>query len=408
MVLSAALWMPSAAQAQAAAPAQAAASTPTAGFQDGFFVQTADGNNRFVFGLNLQTDGRFSIDDPTPITNTFLIRKARPTFSGTVAKYFAFKVMPDFGNGTSTIADAYFDLRFSPKFRVRTGKDKTPVGYELLMNDAYLPFLERSLASGLVPNRDIGVQVQGDLSQKFYYAGGVFNGIPDGVSSTADVDPNNGKDLAGRIVVQPFRTTAASAGALNGFGFQIGGSAGKQVGALPTFKTSVGQTYFSYATGATADGTRRRITPALFYYYKSFGAFGEYVRSTQTATRAATTREFTNTAWNVTATFMATGEAASTGIPRPKRPFDPPTGKWGALQLVARYVELKIDDEAFTAGFAASGAAGKAKSFSVGANWLPVSAVKYYLSYERTKFEGGTTPARPTENVILLRAQLAF
>ena len=176
-------------------------------------------------------DGRFSVDDPLPITNTFAIRKVRPTFSGRVARYFDFKFMPDFGNGTTTIHDAYFDIRFSPKFRIRSGKDKTPVGYELLIGDAFLLFPERSLASSLVPNRDVGVAAQGDLSPKFYYAAGVFNGIGDGASSSTDVDTNNGKDLAGRIVVQPFRSTQTPAGALNGLGFQIGGSTGKQTGA---------------------------------------------------------------------------------------------------------------------------------------------------------------------------------
>ena len=103
----------------------------TAGWQDGFVLQSANGDNRLVLGLTAQADGRFSLDDPLPITNTFTIRKARPTLSGRVAKYFDFKVMPDFGNGTAVLLDAYFDVRFSPKFRVRSGKDKTPVGYEL-------------------------------------------------------------------------------------------------------------------------------------------------------------------------------------------------------------------------------------------------------------------------------------
>ena len=128
------------------------------------------------------------------------------------------------------LLDAYFDIRFSPKFRIRSGKDKTPVGYELLIGDAFLLFPERSLASSLVPNRDVGVAAQGDLSPKFYYAAGVFNGIGDGASSSTDVDTNNGKDLAGRIVVQPFRSTQTPSGALNGLGFQIGGSTGKQTG----------------------------------------------------------------------------------------------------------------------------------------------------------------------------------
>src|SRR6185436_19075598 len=180
------------------------------------------GNNRLLIGIVAQADGRFSIDSERPITNTLALRKLRPTLSGRVARYFDFKIMPDFGNGTTVVADAYFDVRFSPKFRIRSGKDKTPVGYELLIGDAFLLFPERSLASSLVPNRDVGFQAQGDLSPKFYYAGGVFNGVPDASSSTTDLDTNNGKDLAGRIVVQPFRAAATPAGRLNGLGFQIG------------------------------------------------------------------------------------------------------------------------------------------------------------------------------------------
>ena len=179
--------------------------TPTSGFDNGFFVQSSDGDYRLAFGMVAQVDGRFSLDDPLPITNTFALRKVRPTLTGRVARYFEFKVMPDFGNGTTVVQDAYFDTRFANAFRIRVGKDKTPIGYELLQSDAFLWFPERSLASSLVPNRDVGVQAQGNIGgSKFYYAGGVFNGIPDGTSSTADVDTNNGKDLAGRIVLQPF------------------------------------------------------------------------------------------------------------------------------------------------------------------------------------------------------------
>src|SRR5262245_2874220 len=99
---------------------QQPASTPIVGFQDGFFVQSADGDNRLLFGLVTQADGRFSLDDPKPIINTFTLRKLRPTLSGRVGRYFDFKAMPDFGNGTLVVQDAYFDIRFSTKLRVRT------------------------------------------------------------------------------------------------------------------------------------------------------------------------------------------------------------------------------------------------------------------------------------------------
>ena len=312
------------------ASAQAPAPAPTTGFQDGFFIQSPDGDNRLVLGVVAQVDGRFSLDDPKPIINTFTIRKIRPTFSGRVAKYFDFKIMPDFGNGTTLVQDAYFDIRFSPKFRVRTGKDKTPIGYELLEGDAYLLFPERSLASSLVPNRDIGLQVQGDLSPKLFYAAGVVNGIPDGTSSSTELDASSAKDLAGRVVVQPFRSTKTPAGALNSFGFQLGGSRGTQAGVLPSFRTSIQQTYFSYASGVTAGGERTRVSPALFYYYKSFGGFAEYMRSTQQIAKGGVITDVDNHAWDVTLSFLVTGDAASYGVVRPKHPFDPASGHWGA------------------------------------------------------------------------------
>ena len=165
------------------AVAQTAARPPdqppvTAGWNDGFFLQTPNGDNRLQIGAVLQVDGRFALDDPLPITNTFVMRKARPTFTGRVAKFIDFKLMPELA-GSVTLLDAYFDIRFSTKLRVRSGKDKTPVGYEMLLGDAYLIFPERSVVSLLVPNRDVGFQAQGDLAGgRLTYAGGIFNGNP--------------------------------------------------------------------------------------------------------------------------------------------------------------------------------------------------------------------------------------
>jgi phosphate-selective porin OprO/OprP len=378
------------------------------GFQDGFFVQSADGDYRFVFGLVVQTDGRFAADSTTPIVNTFTARKVRPVFAGRVAKYFDFKLVPDFGGGVAVVQDAYFDIRVSPKFRIRTGKDKTPIGYEMLGTDAYLFFPERALASSLVPNRDVGVQLQGDLSVRVFYAAGLFNGVPDGASSTTDLDTNNSKDVAGRVVVQPFRASFASANPLNGLGFQVGGSYGKQSGALPSFKTSVQQTYFSYAGGVLASGVRDRVSPAVFYYYKSFGGYGEYMRSGQDVMSGGAISHVVNHAWEATASFLLTGEEASYGKIRVKRPFDPLTHEWGALQILARVSKLTVDPRAFGAGLAGPGASRAARQATIAANWYPASVVKIYATYEWTVFDGPSAGARPVEHVAIVRTQLAF
>jgi phosphate-selective porin OprO/OprP len=387
-------------------PAPGSPAPFTAGWDDGFVLQSADGANRIVLSLTAQADGRFSLDDPSPITNTFTLRKARPALSGRVARYFDFKITPDFGSGNAVLLDAYFDVRFSPEIRVRSGKDKTPVGYELLQGDAYLLFPERSLASSLVPNRDVGFQVLGEISPRLSYAGGIFNGVPDGTSSTTDVDSSNAKDLAGRVVWQPFRSSATPPGALNGLGFQIGGSIGSQGGTLPSFRTSAGQTYFSYAAGAAPAGDRTRITPAAFYYYRSFGGFVEYVRSAQQVSRAGSDGDIINQGWGIAGSYVLTGETTSDRGVRPRQAFDPSAGHWGALQVAARYSQLAVDPLAFSRGFAAATASRKARAFTLAANWYPTAFIKYYATYERTRFDAGA--ARPAENIILFRAQVAF
>ena len=389
------------AYAQTPAPAPA----PIAGFQDGFFVQSPDGEYRMVIGMVAQADARFTINDPTPITNTFTLRKLRPTLTGQLTRYFTFKLMPDFGNGGTTVPDAYLEFRPSPAFRIRTGKDKTPVGYELLQADAYLWFPERSLASSLVPNRDLGVEVLGDLAgARVSYQAGLFNGVNDAASSTTEVDTNNAKDLAGRVVVNPFRTSTHAA--LRGFGFHVGGSTGTQNGALPAFRTTSGQTYFSYDRDVTAAGSRMRVSPAVFYYTKSFGAYGEYMRSAQTIAKTGHASDVANDAWHVTASYMLTGEAASYGVIRPKNNFNPAQHHWGAVQLLGRYTALTVDPLVFEAGLAAPTASQIARSFTVAMNWFPNPNIKYYATFERTAFEGGAL--RPAEDLFLLRAQLNF
>jgi phosphate-selective porin OprO/OprP len=388
----------------------AAASQPTTGYQDGFFVQSPDGANRLGLGLVAQVDGKFDLDDAAPVTRTFAIRKLRPTFSGRVGRHFDFKLTPDFGNGQAVIADAYLDVRFSHAFRLRTGKDKTPIGHELLQGDAYLLFPERALASSLVPNRDVGIQAQGDVwSQRLTYAAGVFNGVPDGTSSRTHIDTHGGKEVAARVTVHPFRRTgSAPAGLLSGLGFHLGGSRGGEAGVLPSFRTSFGHVYFSYAADAAASGRHTRMTPAVFYYHGGLGAFAECIRSAQQVTRAGAKTDVDNHAWEATGSFVLTGEPASDRGVRPRHNFDPSAGEWGAVQVLARYTVLTVDGDAFGSGLAAPGASREARSWTVGVNWYPNPWIKWYATVERTIFGGGELVPREDENIISLRFQLGF
>jgi phosphate-selective porin OprO and OprP len=387
----------------AAQPSPAA----TSGWQDGFFIQSSDGAYRLTLGLVAQGDGRYVDDESaTAATDTFTVRKLRPALGGRIARYFDFLVVPDFGNGVVVVQDAFLDVRFSSAFRVRMGKTKTPIGYEILVSDPFLLFPERTLVSSLMPNRDVGVQLLGDVAGgRVSYGAGLYNGIPDGTSSTADVDTNGSKDLAARFVLQPFRSP--NGGMSSGLGFAIGGSRGSQVAALPSFRTSVGRRFFSYDAAAAATGTRTRIQPTVFYYHGPFGAFTEFARSTQEIRRSGSTTDVSNEAWGITASWVLTGEATSERGVRPGNTFDPSQGDWGALQLVARYSALDFDDRAFSSGVAAPGSSHSARQITVGFNWYPSAFIKYYAVFERTTFGAVTVPVAP-ENAVIVRAQVAF
>src|SRR5262245_35494488 len=88
--------------------------------------------------------------------------------------------MPDFGNGVTVLQDAYLDTKFSPKFKIRFGENKPQFGLEKLQSGTDLTFVERSLATNLVPNRDLGIYAYGDLfGDKLTYQAGVMNGVVD-------------------------------------------------------------------------------------------------------------------------------------------------------------------------------------------------------------------------------------
>jgi phosphate-selective porin OprO and OprP len=378
--------------------------------QDGFLIESANGDFRLQMGLLVQADGRFTLDDDQEqVVDTFAFRRLRPYLRGRFSRRFEFYFNPDFAGGTLLVQDAYVDTVFAPAFRIRAGKGKTPFGLERLHSASNLVFFNRALPTALVPNRDLGLQVLGDIHGGVVsYLAGVMNGVPDGGSS--DLDTGDGKDVSGRLIVRPF--TRVETSPLRGLGLAFSGSTGRQAGAsaLPAFRTqSAEQPYFSY-NGATADGVRRRYSPQAFYYFKAFGGFAEYVH-TETPIREGLVREdISHDAWQVAVSYVLTGEAATdAGIGvRPRANFDFENGELGAFQVAARYHTLEVDEQAITLGFAAPGSSRKADAWTVGLNWYVTGNFRYTFNFERTVFDGDPDRSRKAENAFVFRTQVAF
>jgi phosphate-selective porin OprO/OprP len=397
---------------------QARTATSIAANREGFQIRSADG--AFALGLRglVQSDSRFFVSDGAGAAiDTFVLRRVRPILDATLFRNFDMRLTPDFGNGTTIVQDAYVDLKFAARFRIRAGKQKQPFGLERLVSARDTLMVERALPTAVAGNRDVGAMAYGDLAAgRVSYSAGVFNGVVDGGS--ADADDRDGKDLVARLFTHPFRTSANER--LQGLGVGVAASYGTQRGTavspgLATYRSAGQQTFFRYlldgtAAGTTvADGNRRRVSAQGYYYAGRFGLLAEHVMSSQEVRRGLVGTDARTSSWQVAPSWVLTGERSTYRSVSPRTPWDRSTGSWGAFELTARYNELSVDDELFPMFANPSVAARRARGAAIGLNWFMNRNVKVVFNYEETHFTGGAPQGnRRPERDVLSRIQLSF
>ncbi|ROH85977.1 porin [Stagnimonas aquatica] len=399
----------------------------TAG-EKGFSLKNAKGDYEIKFSGLAQIDGRYFIGDDSAFRDGFQARRLRPTIQGNLGKLVAFRFTPEFaGSGFgeasgNSIVDAYFDLKFSPAASLRVGKQKGPIGLERLQSGGSIELIERGFPTELVPNRDLGVALFGELAQgTVSYTVGVFNGTADGRDVAAADDGL--KEYEGRLFVEPFKNDY---GFFKGLGFGIAGSTGVKDGTganlLPRYRTPGQNVFFNYgetagATGYFATGSHNRYAPQAYFYRNSLGLLAEYVASEQTIARTngGAEQSLSNTAYSVTASYVLTGEDASFKGVKPSKPYAIGGDGFGAVELVARVGNLSIDDDAFV-GTAATRLANpdvsakKADSYGLGVNWYLTQNAKLSADYNETRFEGGAAAGadRNTEKALFTRLTIQY
>lgn len=346
-------------------------------------------------GVILQYDGRFFVDDAAdPHVDQFAFRSARLDLAGTVLDAYAVHLMPDFAGGRVVVQDAYLDARVSPAVRLRFGKMKVPFGLERLQDEKATTFTERGLPTQLAPNRDLGVEVLGELAGVSYQLG-VFNGVADGGSSDGDVSDD--KELAARVVVQPFA---------RGPGVGIAVTYGDQHGAAdtPVFRTAGQTAFFQVAEGTIEDGRHWRATAQGDWYLGPIGVLAEYVRAREHVTLGTRHDLADFEAWQVLVQWVVTGEDATYRSVTPSRPS-------GAFDVAARLGEWRVvDADTLDRGFAdPTTSARRAHSIGVGADWFANRSVRFVLDVDHTWYTRGAPAGdRPSELSIIGRAQLVY
>jgi phosphate-selective porin OprO/OprP len=401
-----------------------------AGWKNGFFIQSPNKDYILRITGQIQADYRnFLNGNDTTDVDGFLVRRARLGIEATVFNYYEFRLLPDFGLGKTVIQDSYLNVHYVDAFQLEAGKFKEPVSYEQLIQDRFVPTLERSLIDQIVPARDVGVMVHGQklLGNRFDYAIGVFDGEING-----DSDTNNSLDLAYRAVVRPFEGDFFPC-YLQSLQLGLSGTVGTESETMnpSTIKTPAGVPWLTFApNGATptvlsrATGVRTRWVPELAYFYGPFGCFAEYIwmdqEMTGTAAKSTAVRvPFDGSVFE--ATYLLTGENRTSYTQlTPLAAFDPrsPFRSPGAWELVARISQLRVDDIIFAPGnnrlADPTKYASRATEFTIGFNWYLNAWVRTQFNWEHAMFDdpvllGNTKTGFLThQDTVFMRFQVIF
>jgi phosphate-selective porin OprO and OprP len=365
----------------------------------GFYIESPDK----VFSLRItgqvQLDYRefLNTKDRTDI-DTFLLRRARFGLEATLAKYYEFRFLPDFGSGTTIVQDAYMNAHWWDALQFEVGRFKQPISYEQLIQDRYVPTLERSLMDQLVPQRDLGAMIHGEqiFDNRLDYGVSISNGEINGNST----DLNNHKDVDGRMAIRPLNSPELPPW-LNYLGIGVSGGFGIEQEAISPATLRMEDTvpFLNFNSTVRADGLRTRLCPEFTYFYGPFGFMAQYYEEHQQMQPSATGAgskiviDVPFMGYTLLATLLLTGETRTTWSEQlmPLRPFDPrsPIRSPGAWELVARVARLDLDD-VFEKGAAQlvnpKNNSNEAMDVTVGFNWYLNGWLRTQFNYEHDMF----------------------
>lgn len=222
----------------------------------------------------------------------FRIRRTELKFAGDLLgdERFKYTVMIDpsqvqeDNTRRTVLQDAFFTLDkidWLPHHKFDLGQYKLPLSEEGLRSSAKLDFAERSfIGRTFGDQRDVGAMLTGEWPAVTYQAG-VFNG-----SGQNQSDANDGKDLAGRVVLRPFKA------------WEVVGEA-PDLGQLELGMAG----YFRHDRGNTRE--KKRLGYELRYDYQRLSLKSEYAFGQGTAGSNATTENSTlANGWYAQAGYM--------------------------------------------------------------------------------------------------------
>jgi phosphate-selective porin OprO/OprP len=378
----------------------------------GLHLDSQDGAFKLKIGGRLQTDfasikGDSAIENAVgPLTDGTEVRRLYLAFSGSIYDNTDYAIELDFAAAKVQINNAY--LQFSKVLplgaALRVGQFKEPINMENVTSDIYTTFMERSLATALVPTYDKGIAVVDTFANKRgTVAAGVFWATTNG---TAQLD--SGRALTARVTYLPWYADDGAKLLHVGAAIREVSTGTVQYTARPEMHLAPNflDTGQIQSTGVAQAG----LETALVYGPASVQA--EYIRSSVSQQNGP---DLDYSGYYVEGSYFLTGEhrnydtgSATWGAVSPKHNFDG-KGGMGAWQLAARYSHLDLSDPGAVLlpinGKPQTPKPGSLSDITLGLNWYLNPNVRVMLNYVHALLDNNT---EGSANGVMMRFQVFF
>ena len=375
---------------------------------------------RVDFRLRLQGDLHGSealpLDDDADRSGVDVARR-RIGIEGEILNLFDYQVEREIADDRDPWRDVYVNYKQYGFAQIQAGKFKVPFSLDENTSATNLDFVYRSrIADLLAPGRDRGAMVHGRVLQRgvLRYELGAF-GADGSNARTFDTDRVHGeRTLAGRVLVQPFRSTKSLASDLSvGAAF----TTSDLPGGISDLRGRTELEALFYRPTYLVNGQRRRIGFEARWRPGPFSIKSEYIRLTDERLGQSVDDTDLSPAvaagWYISGTWALTGENKADGLDTPRRPIF--QGGVGAIELAVRVERIRfgsVDDPLASNAPRAEVILGNSdRVYTMGVNWYANRWIKIQANLVRNTIafpDQGPSPSQGAFWSRLVRFQFSM
>ena len=374
-------------------------------YKGGFKWETLDGKNKFQFAGRIQSD--FYDYNHDLEEDTFAIRRVYLGVKATIDEIWGLEAT--FNPDSNELEYGYLDFKPSKKFIARFGAQKLYSGFEEGTSSRFTDFLERSVADGLQPGKQIGIQLFGEpIKKTFFYSIGYYNG--EGKNADESGNDADGKDSMFAAAYNAANLMGGGKDTIAHVGYSASQGTRNRPGDNIIFSLdgeARGDTFGTWSLAAGPNDFSRDHTNLSYVAAK--GPFKFQGELTKVSVETPVQNDEVEANY-MAFTYMLTGEhyvksyslKGMKGV-KPNAPYSK-AGGTGAWEIGIR----KSEWDAQAVADANYSGADLVKTTTVGVKWIPNEKVRFMLNLVDTKYNTPIVATAGNEEAVMFRSQIDF